>query len=118
MGMTLWLTMQALSFTPATTFFSPHKLRRALLAAGNIVKPDEVSEVLSYVISDGEYRGLDGLHLILLNDESVEQFKWDSSGGKQYIVFTESKSESIFNLMKVSKHKLIQGSSTWSILSR
>lgn len=111
--------MQALTpFSSSVTFFSAQKLRRSLLNAGNIVKPDEVTEVLSYVISDGEYWGLDGLHLILLNNGSIEQFKWDSRDGEQYFVCTDSKSESILNLMKVSLHKLIQSSSIWSTLSR
>ena len=106
------------------TLFSPDKLRRALLSAGNIVKPAEVSEVLRYVSSDGRYKDLDGLHLILLSNGSVQQFKWDRmrngvrSGGKKYFVFTDPKSESIYNLMEGNKHQLVEGSSTWTTLSR
>lgn len=100
------------------TLFSPAELRGALLTAGNIVKPDEVSEVLSYVIGDDKYQELDGLHLILLNNGSVQQIEWDSSGGERYFVFTDAKSKSIYSLMEGNKPHLVQSSSAWEALSK
>ena len=112
------LTLQALTSSPsAMTLFSPAKLRSALLTAGNIVKPDEISEVLSYVIGDGQYQELDGLHLILLNDGSVQQIEWDSSRGKRYFVFTDAESKSIYSLMEGNKHQLVETSPAWELLS-
>lgn len=99
------------------TLFGPDKLRAALVTAGNIVKPSEVSEVLSYVTKDGKYKELDGLHLILLKNGSVQQIEWDSSGGKKYFVFTDAKSKSIYSLMEGNKHQLVESSSTWETLS-
>lgn len=96
--------------------FSPGKLRNALLSAGNIVKPDEVSSVLSYVTSDGRYDKLNGLYLILLQDGSVQQIKRDISMAKKYFVFTDAHSEIIYNLMEGKKGELVKGSSTWTLL--
>ena len=110
------LTLQALK--EPMTLFSPEKLRSALLDAGNIVEPTEVSEVLSYVISDGATQGLNGLHLILLRDGSVQQIEWDSSGGKKYFVFTDDTSKRIYDLMEGSKHRLVNSSTAWETLSK
>ncbi|KAL3132912.1 hypothetical protein ABBQ38_006826 [Trebouxia sp. C0009 RCD-2024] len=93
----------------SVTLFSPDKLRKALLSAGNIVKPEEVSAVLSYVTSDGEYEDLNGLHLILLNDGSLQQLLWGGRGGNKYFVFTDAKSERIYKLMEGNKHQLVRG---------
>lgn len=112
------LMMQALtSSSLSMTLFGPVKLRCALLTAGNIVKPSEISEVLSYVTKDGKYQGLDGLHLILLKNGSVQQIEWDSSGSKKYFVFTDAKSKSIYSLMEGNKHQLVESSSAWGTLS-
>ena len=110
--------MQALNLSSSSmTLFNPDRLCTALLTAGDIVKPDEVSKVLSYVISDGEYQKLEGLHLILLKDGSVQQFEWDSSKGKKYFVFTDTKSESIYSLMESNKHQLVENCPAWEALS-
>lgn len=96
------LTMQALtSSSVSMTLFGPEKLRDALLTAGNIVKPSEISDD---VTKDGKYQALDGLHLILLKNGSVQQIEWDSSGSKKYFVFTDAKSKSIYSLMEGNKH--------------
>lgn len=111
--------MQALTTSSSSvTLFSPDVLRKALLSAGKIVKPDEVSAVLGYATSDKKYRDLHGLHLILLSDGSIEQIKWDSSGGNKYFVFTDAMSKSIYGLMKGNKHQLVKTCSTWETLSR
>ncbi len=64
------------------TSLTPVVLRKALRAAGNIVKPNEAQDVLQYVIRDviqppllGADR-LAGLHLILLTNNSVQKFAW------------------------------------------
>ena len=111
--------MQALTTSSlSVNLFSPDTLRRALLSAGNIVSPDETSEILSYVTSDGKYEDLHGLHLILLKDGSVQQIRWNCRTGRNYFVFTDAKSESIYNLMEGNKHQLVQSSSVWKTLSR
>lgn len=113
------MTMQALTTSSrSVTLFSPDKLRKALLSAGNIVKPEEVSAVLSYVTSDGEYEDLNGLHLILLNDGSLQQLLWGGRGGNKYFVFTDAKSERIYKLMEGNKHQLVKSCSAWDALSR
>lgn len=57
-------------------------LRSALLEAGNIVKLVQVDAVLIYVTADGQYPQLDGLHLALLRDDTIERLKW--LGGFQH----------------------------------
>lgn len=113
------LTVQALT-EPALSvkLLRPDTLRRALLSAGNIVKPDEVSDVLSYVTSDKRFENLDGLHLILLHDGTVQQMKWDSTGGMKYFIFTDDTSQGIYDLMEGSKHQLVEGSPAWKKLSK
>ena len=90
------------------TYFNADRLRRALRAAGNIVKPSEIPKVLSYVITDGKYEDLHDLHLILLSDGSVQQIKWALPGSQTYFVFTDNKSKSIFHLMSSKKHELVK----------
>ena len=97
--------------------FSASKLRDALRSAGDIVNPEEVSEVLSYVASDRRYQDLDGLHLILLSDGSVKQISWNDNEEEHYFVFTDTASESIYELMKHGKHQLVESCSAWKSLS-
>ena len=99
------------------TFFSADKLRKALLAAGDIVYPEEIPEVLSYVCSDGRYEELDGLHLILLSTGSVQQVKLCDDNSKKYFVFTDTTSESIYNLMGDNKHQLVEICPAWRSLA-
>lgn len=106
------------SSSSSMTVFSLEKLRCALLTAGNIVKPDEVSEALSYVISDGEIEGLIGLHLVLLQNGSIQQIEWGSNSGEKYFVFTDGKSQSIYRLMEGNKHQLVERSIAWDTLSK
>lgn len=111
--------MQALSALPAAvTLFSPDKLRKALLSAGNIVQPEEVSAVLSYVTSDGRYEDLIGPHLILLQHGSVQQMQKNTSMAKKYFVFTNAKSETIYKLMEGNKDELVKEHSIWTTLAR
>lgn len=115
-------TMQALtSSSVSMTLFGPDMLRNALLAAGNIVRPSEISEVLSYIAKDaslsGHYQKLVGLHLILLNDGSVQQIEWHRSGGQQYFVSTHAKSRGIYSLMEGNRHQLVKSCPAWMIVS-
>ena len=50
-------------------------MRDALRSAGNIVQPEEISAILSYVITDKSYEDLDGLQLVLLDDNTVQQIE-------------------------------------------
>ncbi|KAL3132925.1 hypothetical protein ABBQ38_006839 [Trebouxia sp. C0009 RCD-2024] len=110
---------RALSALPAAvTLFSPDKLRKALLSAGNIVQPEEVSAVLSYVTSDGRYEDLIGPHLILLQHGSVQQMQKNTSMAKKYFVFTNAKSETIYKLMEGNKDELVKEHSIWTTLAR
>ena len=99
------------------TYFNADSLRRALRAAGNIVKPSEVPEVLSFVIRDGKYEDLHDLHLILLSDGSVQQIKWRSPEDQTYFVFSDNKSKSIFDLMSSNKHQLVEHTQAWEDMS-
>ena len=100
------------------TYFNADRLRSALRAAGNIVKPSEIPEVLSYVIRDSKYEDLHDLHLILLTDGSVQQIKWASPGSQTYFVFTDNKSKRIFDLMSSNKHQLVKHTQAWDDMSR
>lgn len=116
------LTMQALtSSSVSMTLFGPDMLRNALLAAGNIVKPSEISEVLSYVAKDaslhGQYQKLVGLHLILLNNGLVQQIEWHRSGGQQCFVSTHALSRRIYSLMEGNGHQLVRSCPAWMIVS-
>jgi hypothetical protein len=93
-------------------------MRDALRSAGNIVQPEEISAILSYVITDGRYADLDGLHLVLLNDNTVKQIEWGSSTSKRFYVSTDPTSEAIHELMTGHKHQLVQYSVAWTTLSK
>ena len=99
-------------------YLSAQVLRDALRSAGNIVEPQEVSDILSYVIRDGRYDDLHDLYLVLLNDDSVQQIKWDSPKGKKYFVSTDSKSKQTYGLMTANQHQLVEHSPAWASLSR
>ena len=100
------------------TMLSADKLRKALLAAGNIVKPEEVTEALSYVTQDGQYKDLDGLYLVHLRNGSIQKIQRDSNRGKKYFVFTDAESEAMYKLMEGNQHQLVESSSAWNALSR
>ena len=90
----------------------------ALESAGNIVQPAEISAILSYVITGSIYVDLDGLHLVLLNDNTVKQIEWGSQPSKSFYVSTDPYSEAIHKLMTGHKHQLVQSSAAWRTLSR
>ncbi len=84
--MTNTICFQAVHQAAAAIFiylktFSPAALRRALRQAGNVVAPHDIAEVLQYVISDHQYADLDKLHLILLQDGSVQQLRYGPGPG-------------------------------------
>lgn len=98
---------------------SPAVLRSALHSAGNIVKPDEVEAVLSYVASDQRYKELDGLFLLHLNDKTVKQLHWlgngsDRHAGKQYLTYRDSESQTMYELMPSGVAELAVRSETLS----
>ena len=100
------------------TFLSASIMRQALRSKGNLVKPSEISAVLSYVISDEKFEDLHDLHLILLSDNSIKQIKWNSPGSSKYFVFTDAKSRSIFDLMAANKHQLVEHAPAWAAMSK
>ena len=100
------------------TFLSASNLRQALRSKGNIVKPSEISAVLSYVISDDKFEDLHDLHLILLSDNTIKQMKWNSPGSSKYFVFTDPKSRSIFDLMAANKHQLVEHAPAWAAMAK
>jgi len=115
--------MQAIRGAAATDnvqliFLSASSMRQALRSKGNIVKPSEISAVLSYVISDDNFEDLHDLHLILLSDNTVKQIKWNSPGSSKYFVFTDPKSRSIFDLMAANKHQLVEHAPAWAAMSK
>ncbi len=106
------------SNTTQLDFFSPNKLRDALRSQGNIVRSTEIPEVLAYVIKDGNFEELHDLYLVLLSNGSVQQIKWNAPRSPKYFVFTDSKSQSIFDLMTANKHQLVEHAPAWADMSR
>ncbi len=100
------------------TCLSASNMRRALRSKGNIVKPSEISAVLSYVISDDRFEDLHDLHLILLSDNTIKHIKWNSPRSSKYFVFTDAKSRSIFDLMAANKHQLVEHAPAWAAIAK
>lgn len=114
-------TVQAMSksFLGETMkYLDNEAMRDALRSAGNIVQPAEISAILSYVITGSTYVDLDGLHLVLLNDNTVKQIEWGSQPSKRFYVSTDPTSRAIHKLMTGHKHQLVQASTGWTTLSR
>lgn len=102
-------------------YLDSQAMRDALRSAGNIVQPEETSAILSYVITDntdGRYEDLDGLHLVLLDDNTVKQIEWSYATSNSFYVSTDTSSEAIHKLMTGHKHQLVQSSAAWTTLSR
>ncbi len=99
-------------------YLDSQAMRDALRSAGNVVQPEETSAILSYVITDGSYEDLDGLHLVLLDDNTVKQIEWGYSASKSFYVSTDPTSEAIHKLMTGHKHQLVQSSAGRTTLSR
>ncbi|DBB08911.1 TPA: hypothetical protein ACH3X3_007553 [Trebouxia sp. C0006] len=93
-------------------------MRPVLRSKGNIVKPSEISAVLSYIISDDKFENLHDLHLIVLSDNTVKQIKWNSPRRSKYFVFTDAKSRSIFDLMAANKHQLVEHAPAWAAMAK
>lgn len=91
-------------------------MRDAVRSAGNIVQPEEISETLSYVITDGRYADLHGLHL--LDDNTVKKIEWGYTTSTSFYVSTNLTSQAIHKLMKGHNHQLVQYSAAWTTLSR
>ncbi len=99
-------------------YLDSQAMRDALRSAGNIVQPEETSAILSYVISDGRYEDLDGLHLVLLDDNTVKQIEWGYATSNNFYVSTDPTSEAMHKLMTGHKHQLVQSLAAWTTLSR
>lgn len=120
-----WLLMQVVKAAAEgkiqLTIFTPSTLRHALRAAGNIVKPEEVEEVLQYTISDSHHSDLDELYLILLANNTVQKLAWHSrsSGSftKRFFLAGDGDSQSIYDLMSVSTGQQVKPSQAWRTLS-
>lgn len=63
---------------------TPETLRQAVRRKGNIVKADEVTEVLDYVTREGQHGDLHKLYLILAADNSVHKFVCCQPGLSQH----------------------------------
>jgi len=109
------------------TSLTPAVLRKALRAAGNIVKPSEAQTVLQYVIRDvfqPPLLGADclaGLHLILLADNSVQKFAWYGAkpvspadaaqhSVKRFFLSGDGDSQNICDLMSASADQQVKPS--------
>ena len=116
------------------TSLTPAVLRKALRAAGNIVKPSETEDVLQYVIRDviqPPLLGTDclaGLHLILLTDNSVQKFACYGTKPvspadtaqhpvKRFFLSGDGDSQHIYDLMSASKDQQVKPSPPWTCLS-
>lgn len=73
--------------------------------AGNIVHPNEVEQMLSFVLSDGEYKQLDGWWLLLLRNQRLAQITWlgtlqsKQHAALKYFTGTDGSSTAICDLM-------------------
>lgn len=102
--LTLTVHFQALQqATQATqqqlTMLTPAVLRQALKSAGKVVHLTEVADVLSFVISDGQY-DLEGLYLLHVQNDSVEMFAQlsddtSTSSMEQFFMFSDKTSEGV-----------------------
>jgi len=99
-------------------YLDSQAMRDALRSAGNIVQPEEISAILSYVITDNSYEDLDGLHLVLLDDNTVKQIEWGYATSNNFYVSTDPTSEAMHKLMTGHKHQLVQSSAAWTTLCR
>ena len=109
---------------PMTTF-TPAVLRAALRQAGNVVKPEEVSEVLLYAIRDQRVADLDKLHLILLRDGSVQQLRYGPAPTgqahakeKRYFMWRTNKFRGLYQLMQDNEHERVEMSPAWRDIAK
>lgn len=112
------LQQVARSNSTSLTVLSPAILRDALKSAGNIVRPQEVESVLSYVVSDKQYSQLDGLYLLLLANTTVQQFQWLRSctgqhqSGQQYFTYRDDASKAAYELLPAGTAEVAAHSET------
>ena len=96
---------------------SPARLREALRRAGNIVKPHEIEPVLKYAASDGHYRDLNDLHLVLLRSGKVGRLGHGRAARrKTYYVPNPGQTHRIYDLMP-HWYQQIQESDTWRMMA-
>ena len=96
---------------------SPARLHKALRRAGNIVKPAEIDPVLKYAASDGHYRDLDDLHLVLLRSGKVGRLGHGKAARrKTYYMPNPGQAHRIYDLMP-NWYQQIQESDTWKIMA-
>ncbi len=107
------------SKAPLATF-SPAVLRHALRCAGNIVYAHEVEQVLSYVISDQQYRDLHNLYLICLSGDSssIQQIKVPSTAAnvRSKMFFIAGTEQNIYEMMSFGEQLQVAPSQSWDKL--
>ena len=107
--------------TPLSTL-EPAVLREALRRAGNIVRPSEVEEVLSFVTNDDNVYELHGLHLLLLRNGAVHQISWPDSAQDQagpiYYYHDHKYSKGMYSLMINLTDRLVAPSEAWTSLAQ
>ncbi len=105
------------------TMLTPAVLRQALKSAGKVVHLTEVADVLSFVISDGQY-DLAGLYLLHMQDDSVEMFAQlsddtSTSDMEQFFMFSDKTSEGVCNLFPDScAHQVVVDCPAWRKIAR
>ena len=101
---------------------APAVLREALRRAGNVVRPSEVEEVLSFVTSDDKVNELHGLHLLLLRNGAVHQISWPDSAQDQagpiYYYYDHKYSKGMYSLMINHTDRLVAPSEAWTSLAQ
>ena len=96
----------------------PAELRHALHAAGNVVLPHEVEEVLAFVVEDKQFQDLHNLHLVRMRNGAVARiWRQPTPGNSSFIFIPESMREAA-QLMQFEGRMLVAKSSTWQRLSR
>ena len=98
------------------TTLSPELLRQALRQAGNILKPDEVNDVLRYVVKDKKLAELDQVYLVLTLDGRVEKLCCSAHPfsaqqqpmKKQFFIWRDSFSKDLYHLMDNKHQKVVE----------
>ena len=103
--------------------FSPAKLRQALTRAGNILKPDEVNEVLLYLAKDGNIAELDQLYLVLTQDGNMHQLQCSRNVQqhpveKQFFMWTDAQSTDMYDLLLDSKDQQVVDCEGWRHIAK
>lgn len=122
--------MQAVEYAASkrgrlVTTFSPVVLRQALKQAGNILKPEEVDEVLLYAVKDNQLAELDQLYLVLTLGGCLKQLRCSPNPFSaqqqpmqtQFYMWRSSLSKDLYQFLD-NNHQKVAESQAWRSIAR